>query len=147
MDMVKGAFDKFDHLADALQSLAAGFTLPGRTGDNSLAESLIFVTDWIKSEVTEFANNALVATSQESLPVSTSWDVFTASVDSLLTDVLLAIQNLVNQVKEQRSTEGEGCPVVEGQENDGDKDEGKTSLPIGQLLLLLLYTAYIMYVV
>ena len=134
MDMVTGAFEKFDHLADALQSLAAGFTQPGRTGGNSLAESLIFVTDWIKKEVTSF-RNALVATSQYPLPVNVSWYAFNRFIDSMITDVLLAIQNLVNRVKEQRSTEGEGCPEVEGQEDDGDKDEGKISLPIGELLL------------
>lgn len=120
--MVKAAFERFDHIADTLLALAAGFNQHGRPRSNSLAESLIFVTDWIKKEVTEFTRDAPVVASTETASAP-CWGEFSASVDLLLTDVLLAIQSLVNQVKGQRSTEGEGCS---GQEEDSDKEqEGK----------------------
>ena len=119
--MVTAAFERFDHLADTLLALAAGFNQDGRSNSNSLAESLFFVTDWIKKEVTEFAGDTPVVTSL-STPSALSWGKFTGTVDLLLTDVLLAIQSMVNQVKGQRSTEGEGCS---GEEDEGENEEGK----------------------
>ena len=121
MDMVKLAFERFGDLANTLQALVAGFIQHGR--HNSLAESLTFITDWIKKEVTEFTRDTPVVASQETSSAATSCEEFMTSVDLMLTDVLLAIQNLVNRVKEQRSTEGEGCSE-ECQEEDGE-EEGK----------------------
>ena len=113
--MVSAAFDRFDHLADTLQALATSFNQDGRSHSNSLAESLFFVTDWIKREVTEFTGDTPVVTSSLT-PSTPSWGEFTGTVDLLLTDVLLAIQSMVNQVKGQRSTEGEGCSGEEDEE-------------------------------
>ena len=124
--MATAAFERFDHLADTLLALAAGFNQDGRSHSNSLAESLFFVTDWIKQEVTEFTGDAPVVTSP-STPSAPSWGEFTGTVDLLLTDVLLAIQSMVNQVKGQRSMEGEGCS---GEEDDGEEEEGKNGIYI-----------------